>query len=105
MKILVKNKGYIALGVVIILLAGGIFVYSEVQVSKSVVYDYIKARSGKEVADKVKIAPTLKYSKEFGYEFDVYNYDKVTGMNEVILFNMKRDKDRTWHIDSIKTNP
>lgn len=78
---------------------------SEVQISKSVVYDYIKSRSGIEVADKVKIVPTLKYSEKFGYEIDVYNYDKITGINEVIFFNMKRDKDRAWHIDSMKTNP
>ncbi|WP_238881789.1 hypothetical protein [Clostridium sp. YIM B02551] len=100
-----KRRKYIILGVIIVLLAGGIFMYSEVQISKSVVYEYIKARSGREVADKVKIVPTLKYSKKFGYEIDVYNYDKITSINEVIFFNMKRDKDRVWHIDSIKTNP
>ncbi|MDD7793488.1 hypothetical protein [Clostridium sp. 'White wine YQ'] len=100
-----KKRKYIILGVIIVLLACGIFMYSEMRISKGVVYDYIKARSGEEVADKVKIVPTLKYSKKFGYEIDVYSYDKITGINEVIFFNMKRDKDRTWNIDSIKTNP
>lgn len=63
-----------------------------------VIYDFVKARNGEAVANKIVVTDPKILSDELGYRFNIYQYSEYTGQDEFIMFYLKQKEDGDWYI-------